>query len=346
MPAPADPALDADDRRRVADALRYLGRDLHHRSFGVSAERRELLWQEMDRCLALAERIGGEADGAVARQPSEPPALEPGRGAVLITGASSGIGAALARELAPSLAGGEAPLVLTARRRQRLEALAAELTARHGIAVQTIDADLARPGGATALLEQLERRGVAVHTLVNNAGFGLRGTYEQVAWAEAAAMLQLMVVACAELCHALLPAMQRAGSGRIVNVASLAGLVPGLPGSTLYAACKAFLIHFSQSLALENRQRGVRVMALCPGYVRSEFHAVLGVEERIRERLPGLLWMDADELARRTLAALDGSRTVVVPGGVNRLLATLARGLPEQATAALSTAFSRRYRQG
>jgi len=211
--------------------------------------------------------------------------------------------------------------------------------------VQTIDADLARPGGATALLEELRRRGLAVHTLINNAGFGLRGTYEQVGWQEAAAMLQLMVVACAELCHALLPAMQRAGSGRIVNVASLAGLVPGLPGSTLYGACKAFLIHFSQSLALENRERGVRVMALCPGYVRSEFHAVLGVEERMRQRLPGLLWMDADELARRSLDALDGSRTVVVPGGVNRVIAGLAGALPEPATNALSSAFSRRYRQ-
>ncbi|MFM7392906.1 MAG: SDR family NAD(P)-dependent oxidoreductase, partial [Cyanobium sp.] len=175
--------------------------------------------------------------------------------------------------------------------------------------------------------------------------FGLRGTYEAVAWPQAEAMLQLMVGSCAELCHALLPAMQRAGSGRIVNVASLAGLVPGLPGSTLYGACKAFLIHFSQSLALENRGRGVRVMALCPGYVISEFHAVLGVEERMRQHLPGLLWMNADELADRTVAALEGSRTVVVPGGVNRLIAALAGSLPEPATNALSTAFSRRCRQ-
>jgi short-subunit dehydrogenase len=89
----------------------------------------------------------------------------------------------------------------------------------------------------------------------------------------------------------------------------------------------------------------VRVMALCPGYVHSEFHAVLGVEERMRQRLPGLLWMNAEELAERTVAALEGSRTVVVPGAVNRLIAALAGSLPEPATNALSTAFSRRYRQ-
>ena len=345
MPEAPDLALDGDDRRRIADALRYLGRDLHHRSFGVTSERRELLWQEMDNCLALADRIAGETDRAVAQQPLEPPALEPGKGAVLITGASSGIGAALARRLAPTLAGSDAPLVLTARRQERLEALAAELAHRHAIRVETIPADLAQAGGAKVLLQVLQQRQLAVHTLINNAGFGLRGTFEAVAWPQAEAMLQLMVGSCAELCHALLPAMQRAGSGRIVNVASLAGLVPGLPGSTLYGACKAFLIHFSQSLALENRDRGVRVMALCPGYVHSEFHAVLGVEERMRQRLPGLLWMNAEELADLTIAALEGSRTVVVPGAVNRLIAGLAGSLPEPATNALSTAFSRRYRQ-
>jgi short-subunit dehydrogenase len=345
MPEAPDLAFDSDDRRRIADALRYLGRDLHHRSFGVTTERRELLWQEMDNCLALAERINGQADAVVASQPADPPALQKGKGAVLITGASSGIGAALARRLAPTLAGGDAPLVLTARRLERLEALAAELAHRHAIRVETISADLAQAGGAKVLLKVLQQRQLAVHTLINNAGFGLRGTFEAVAWPQAEAMLQLMVGSCAELCHALLPAMQRAGSGRIVNVSSLAGLVPGLPGSTLYGACKAFLIHFCQSLALENRDRGVRVMALCPGYVHSEFHAVLGVEERMRQRLPGLLWMNADELADRTVTALEGSRPVVVPGAVNRLIAGLADLLPEPATNALSTAFSRRYRQ-
>jgi short-subunit dehydrogenase len=341
------PPLKADDRRRISDALRYMARELHHRSYAVTSQRRELLWQEMDQCLELADRLGPREPQGIERQPSVVlPELVEGAGGVLVTGASSGIGAALARQLAATLDGPARPLLLTARRQERLVALAAELEARHGITVVPIAADLSRPDGVRTLLAELQRRGLPVQTLVNNAGFGLRGLYQDVPWEQAETMLQLMVVSCAELCHAVLPAMQRAGSGRIVNVASLAGLIPGLPGSTLYSACKAFLIRFSQSLALENLDRGVRVMAVCPGYVRSEFHAVLGVDERMRQRLPGLFWMDTDDLARRTLEALEGTGTVVVPGGVNWLIASLARLLPDGAANVLSSVFSRRFRQG
>lgn len=229
-------------------------------------------------------------------------------GHCLITGASSGIGAALARRFA---ARGQ-NLVLTARRLERLEALATELRASHGVAVEVIVADLAEPGGTAALLEALQQRGLTIETLVNNAGFGLRGAFAEASWPEAEAMLQV--------------------------------LVPGLPGSTLYSACKALLIRFSQSLAAENRRTGVRVLALCPGYVRSEFHTVLGVEEQMR-RLPGLFWMEADELARQAIAALDGPAVVRVPGAVNGLIAGLARWLPPSWAVGLSTAFSHRYRR-
>ena len=258
----------------------------------------------------------------------------------LITGASSGIGAALARAFA---ARGR-HLVLSARRQERLEALAAELRAAHGVAVEVVVADLARPDGAATLLAELQRRQLAVHTLVNNAGFGLRGRFLEASWPEAEAMLQVMVAAPLQLSHGLLPAMEAAGEGVIVNVASLAGLIPGLPGSTLYSACKALLIRFSQSLAAETSGSGVRVLALCPGYVRSEFHAVLGVEERMR-RLPGVFWMDADDLAARCLAALEGRAVVQVPGALNGLIAALAHGLPQSWAVALSTAFSHRYRR-
>jgi hypothetical protein len=330
--------LPEEDRVRIAAALRYMGRDLHHRSFAVSGERRALLWQEMDRCLELASRFAPAGDAA------DLPDAAAATACTLITGASSGIGAALARQLAPRLIGTGGTLVLTARRLDRLEALAADLGDRHGIPVVAVAADLARPGGARQLLADLRRQGFTVQTLVNNAGFGLRGDFAAVPWEQAAAMLQLMVVACAELCHAVLPGMQRSGGGRIVNVASLAGLVPGLPGSTLYSACKAFLIRFSQSLALESRPHGVRVMVVCPGYVHTEFHAVLGVEERMR-RLPGVFWMEADDLARRTLEAIEGEQVVLVPGAVNRVIAALARLLPEGAANGLSASFSRHYRQ-
>jgi short-subunit dehydrogenase len=261
-------------------------------------------------------------------------------GHCLITGASSGIGAALARRFA---ARGQ-NLVLTARRLERLEALATELRASHGVAVEVIVADLAEPGGTAALLEALQQRGLTIETLVNNAGFGLRGAFAEASWPEAEAMLQVLVSAPLQLCHGLLPAMQARGQGQVLNVASLAGLVPGLPGSTLYSACKALLIRFSQSLAAENRRTGVRVLALCPGYVRSEFHTVLGVEEQMR-RLPGLFWMEADELARQAIAALDGPAVVRVPGAVNGLIAGLARWLPPSWAVGLSTAFSHRYRR-
>ncbi len=143
---------------------------------------------------------------------------------------------------------------------------------------------------------------------MNNAGFGLRGAFGDQAWPEAEAMLQVLVVAATELCRGVLPAMRRAGHGRILNVASLAGLIPSLPGSTLYAASKAYLVRLSQSLAAENRSEGLRVVALCPGYVHTEFHAVLGVEERMRRQLPLPLWMEADTVAQLALRALEGEK--------------------------------------
>lgn len=203
--------------------------------------------------------------------------------------------------------------------------------------------DLASADGADQLLAAIAGRGLWVRTLVNNAGFGLRGDFTANGWSRAEAMLQLMVVAPARLCHGLLPAMQARGEGVILNVASLAGLIPGLPGSTLYSASKGFLIRLSQSLAAENRGRGVRVLALCPGYVRSEFHSTLGVQERM-QRLPGLFWMEADDLAARVLRRLEGRGAVQVPGLLNGLIALLARLLPEGLAGGLSGGFSRRYR--
>ena len=257
----------------------------------------------------------------------------------LITGASSGIGAALARLLAAE----GRPLVLVARRLERCTDLAMCLRAAHGIKVEVIALDLARPEAAQQLLAELAARQLVVHTLVNNAGFGLRGAFQQASWPEVQRMLQLMVEVPTQLIQAVLPGMQAAQQGRILNVASLAGLIPGLPGSCLYSASKAYLIRLSQSLAAENRSLGIRVMVLCPGYVHTEFHAVLGVEERMR-RLPALFWMESAQVADRALKALAGSRVVVVPGFINKLMAALAMSLPEPLAVGLSSSFSRRYR--
>jgi len=257
----------------------------------------------------------------------------------LITGASSGIGAALARGLAAE----GRPLVLVARRLERLTDLATCLLAAHGIRVEVIALDLATPEAVQQLLAELAARQLVVHTLVNNAGFGLRGGFQQATWPEVQRMLQLMVEVPTQLMQAVLPGMQAAQQGRILNVASLAGLIPGLPGSCLYSASKAYLIRLSQSLAAENRSLGIRVMVLCPGYVHTEFHAVLGVEERMRQ-LPALFWMESAQVADRALKALDGSRVVVVPGLINKVMAALAMSLPEPLAVGLSSRFSRRYR--
>jgi short-subunit dehydrogenase len=157
-------------------------------------------------------------------------------------------------------------------------------------------------------------------------------------------MLQVLVQAAVELSQFALPEIRQQPDGFLLTVASLAGLVPGLAGSALYSACKAFLIRFSQALAAEQGADGVRVLVLCPGYVRSEFHAQLGAQERIQQ-LPSWFWMEADDLARRTLRALEGQAVVVVPGLVNQAIALLARFLPEPLARQLSRRFSRRYRQ-
>jgi len=262
------------------------------------------------------------------------------RPAALVTGASAGIGAAFARVFATH----GFDLVLTARREDRLRALAAELHARHGVAARVYPGDLADPATPAALVAALERDGVSIDALVNNAGYGLPGRYAATTWAEQARFLQVMVTAVCELTHRLLPPMIARGYGRIVNVASLAGLVPASPGHTLYAASKAFLIKFSQALAFETRDQGVFVTAVCPGFTYTEFHDVNGTRELVRQ-LPRWLWMDAEAVAREGFAAVMAGRPVIVPGRVNRAVALAARLLPERAVVALTRRQSRKFRK-
>ena len=329
-------ALTPGDRRRVVDALRYVGRDLHHRSFSVSSDRRELLWQEMDACLQLAEQLSVTVDSGAAVAPLSDSTFRP---CTVITGASSGIGAALARSFAQH----SEVLVLVARRQDRLDELAAELAQSAAARVVPVALDLNQPQAVDQLLGRLAANGLWVETLVNNAGFGLRGSFEASSWMQLESMLRLMVEVPTELTRLVLPEMQRRQQGTILNIASLAGLIPGLPGSTLYSAVKAYLIRLSQSLAAENSGSGIRVMALCPGYVHTEFHAVLGVEQRM-QRLPGVFWMSVEQLVRWTERALQDRQVVVVPGRLNRLIAALAHYLPLPWANTLSAAFSRRFR--
>ena len=257
----------------------------------------------------------------------------------LVTGASAGIGAEFARQLAAR----GCDLVLTARRLDRLQDLAAELRGRHGVDVEAIADDLAAAAAPARIVAAAIANGRAIDILVNNAGYGVPGRYDKVDWDTHARFMQVLVTAPLELCHLLLPSMRGRGYGRIVNVASLAGLVPATPGNTLYAPAKAFLVKTSQALALENRARGVNVCALCPGFTHSEFHDVSQARALV-SKLPGWMWSDARDVVRTGLDAVERGRIMCVPGGVNRAIKVLMDVLPDRVGLGLVARRARHFR--
>jgi hypothetical protein len=262
------------------------------------------------------------------------------RRTAFITGGSAGIGEAFAEVFAAN----GFDLVLTARREDRLAAVATRLEKQHGVRVHSITADLSEPGAPERICLELAARGLTVDALVNNAGYGVPGTFSASEWARHAAMLQVMVVAVAELTHRLLPGMVARGYGRVINVASLAALVPAPAGHTLYAATKAFLVKFSEALASEVRPAGVFVTALCPGFTMSEFHDVTGTRAKVSE-LPGWLWMDAPAVAAEGFSAVMAGNPIHVTGRVNRFIATMSRVVPQSLLVAVGRRTAGRYRK-
>jgi short-subunit dehydrogenase len=258
----------------------------------------------------------------------------------LVTGASSGIGKAFAELLA---AKGYA-VVLTARRRDRLDALAAELQQRYGVATHTLVADLAQPDASAAIAAELASRGLAIDLLVNNAGYGVPGSYASVPWSEHERFMQVMVTAVLDLTYRLLPGMLERGWGRIINIASVAGMVSSPAGHTLYGASKSFLIRFSEALSSENAPKGVNVTAVCPGFTWSEFHDVLGTRDKMNS-LPELLWLKADDVAREGYDAVMKGDSVVVNGAIYRLLVWLNGAMPRSISRWVSGMSGRRYRK-
>ena len=258
----------------------------------------------------------------------------------LITGASAGIGAALAREFAR--AGWD--LALVARREAPMVELARELKQAHGTTSHIIPADLSSPGIVDEILARVWKKTSHIDGLVNNAGYGLTGTYEARDWAEHKAFLDVMLMVPAELTHKLLPGMQQIGFGRILNVASLAGHLPGSRGHTLYAATKSWLIKLSQSLNLELRGSGIKVSALCPGFTYSEFHDMNGTREAV-SKLPDWMWMSAEDVAAGGFLALERNKAVYIPGTVNKLIALSARLMPESWALALMNKNSDKVRK-
>ena len=241
----------------------------------------------------------------------------------LVTGASAGIGEAFAEIFAAH----GFDLILTARRVDRLESVATRLRESHGRTVHVIPADLAAPGEVERLCRAVNDAGLTVDALVNNAGYGVPGLLTTPAWTRQRDALQVLVVAVVELTYRLLPGMQARRYGRIINVASLAGLIPAPAGHTIYPASKSFVMRFSEALAEEVRGTGVQVTGLCPGFTMSEFHDVTGTRPSV-SRLPPLMWMDAPSVARAGFDAVMAGVPVYVPGRVNRVIAFVARHAP------------------
>ena len=254
----------------------------------------------------------------------------------LITGASSGIGEAFAELLARR---GDR-LILLARSRDRLEALAARLREVHGVAVEVIAFDLGEPGCGPRLAAEVAARGLSVDLLVNNAGFGAAGAFARQDPARDTAMIQLNVTAVTELAHAFLPAMLERGRGGIVNVASLAGFQP-MPQMAVYAATKAFVLSLSESLWAETRGSGVNVTALCPGPVDTPFFEATGTPE-LRQAVPRGMMMSAVQVAEQSLQALAAGRPVLVPGLANQLVSLGPKLLPRRWLTLLSAAAMQR----
>lgn len=239
----------------------------------------------------------------------------------LVTGASSGLGS----EFAAQLAERGHDVTLVARRTDRLRTLARELEKRHGTAITPVTADLETSRGrdrAAALLADGR-----AWILVNNAGFGSRGSLADLPLDRERAQVLVNVVALHHLAGAALPGQVAAGQGGILNVASTAAFQP-LPGMATYSATKAFVLTFTEALAVEARGTGVRVTCLCPGPVRTEFHAVAGTGREI-QIAPTL---EPADCVRAALRAFDRNQTICIPGAINALIAASARLAPRSAT--------------
>lgn len=244
----------------------------------------------------------------------------------LITGPTSGLGAGFARRYARD----GYDLVLVARDGVRLEQLAAELRDEVGAQVEVLPADLASAADRAKVADRL-RAGVQV--LVNNAGFGTSGEFWTADLAKLQAQLDVNVTAVMELTHAALPSMIDAGSGTVINVASVAGLVPGR-GST-YSASKAWVVSFTEGLANGLGGTGVGIHALCPGFVHTEFHARAGID---MAGTPSFLWLQVEDVVRECLADVAAGKVVIVPGLQYKVLTTGGRLVPRNLVRAMTKA--------
>jgi len=256
----------------------------------------------------------------------------------LVSGASSGIGEAFARALARR----GYDLALTARRADRLEALAVELGAACGVEAFAIPQDLSELGAHQVILDAMAARGRHVDMLVNNAGFSIAESFAAVPWSRQQAFLMTLVVNACGLAHGVIPGMVARGQGRIVNVASMAAFAPGVAGHSLYPGAKSLMLTFSQALDAEYGPRGLKVTAVCPGFTTTEFAQANGTAE-VMDASPRRLFQTPDQVVAATLAANDAGRVVVIPGWYNALAAGLMRALPAGLVRAILMRASAKY---
>ena len=240
----------------------------------------------------------------------------------LITGASSGIGAEIAR----GLAGRGLHVTLVARREDRLRELAGELEERFEGGTEVVAADVADGDGREELIAEVERRGLTVEVLVNNAGFGSGGRFTRLDAAKEASMVRTNVEAVVALTGHYLPEMAERGRGAVLNIASLIAFQP-VPFQATYGATKAFVLSFTDALHEEMRGTGVTVTAVCPGPVRTEFGEAGGFGGA-DDKIPDPLWLEADKVARDALAAVERGDRVTVPGAGNQIAALWGQHLP------------------
>jgi short-subunit dehydrogenase len=252
----------------------------------------------------------------------------------LVTGASAGLG----RELARLAAGDGHDLVLVARRRERLEELAAELTSAHGVQVTVIASDLSEQAAPAEIAERIHTAGTQIDFLINNAGFGSCGPFSRAVLDREVEMIHLNIRALVQLTHLFLPGMVARKSGRILNVASVAGFVPG-PYMATYYASKAFVLSFTEGLAGELRGTGVSITASCPGPTETEFGAVAG---STKSKLFQSGVATAAPVALHAYRAMMAGKVVAIPGLMNKLIAQSARFAPRAWLRAIAAHLNRK----
>lgn len=256
----------------------------------------------------------------------------------LVTGASSGIGEAFARAYAAK----GYNLALVARRADRLEALAKELSSAHGIEAFAVPADLSLFEGHLPVLAAIAARGRHVDILVNNAGFGIAQTFVGVPWERQRDFLMTLIVAACGLAHGVIPGMIERRRGAIINVASMAGFAPGAAGHTLYPGAKGLMIRFSEALDAELRGKGIRVTAVCPGFTLTEFAEVNGTQS-VMDTAPRRLFQTPAQVVAAAIAGNEAGRVVVIPGWWNAAAAFLMHYLPGPLVRAIVRKGSAKY---